>query len=62
MLFLAIHGYSFCEAGSRAFKLLVENALRVIAINSVGDFVLVLAKLLVVASTVLIAVAMLQVK
>ncbi|KAF2885569.1 hypothetical protein ILUMI_20637 [Ignelater luminosus] len=56
----SIHGYSFCEAGSRAFKLLVENALRVIAINSVGDFVLVLAKLLVVTCTVLIATAMLQ--
>ncbi|KAF2885568.1 hypothetical protein ILUMI_20636 [Ignelater luminosus] len=51
----SIHGCSFAKSGSRAFKLLVE-----IAINSVGDFVLVLAKLLVVTWTVLIAIAMLQ--
>jgi hypothetical protein len=57
-----MYGYSFCQAGRQAFKLLVSNVLRVTAINSVGDFVLFLGKVLVVAATVLIGVKMLQVR
>jgi solute carrier family 44 protein 1 (choline transporter-like protein) len=57
---IAMYGYSFCQAGRQAFKLLVSNVLRVTAINSVGDFVLFLGKVLVVAATVLIGVKMLQ--
>lgn len=53
-----MNGYSFCKAGQQAFKLLVSNALRVTAINSVGDFVLFLGKVLVVVSTVLIGIEM----
>lgn len=56
-----MYGHSFCVAGRQAFKLLVNNALRVTVINSVGDFVLLLAKVLVVASTVLIGIEMLKV-
>jgi solute carrier family 44 protein 1 (choline transporter-like protein) len=59
---IAMYGYSFCQAGRQAFKLLVSNVLRVTAINSVGDFVLFLGKVLVVAATVLIGVKMLQVR
>ncbi|KAJ8946090.1 hypothetical protein NQ318_010387, partial [Aromia moschata] len=57
---VAIYGYSFCQAGKQAFKLLSSNVLRVAAINSVGDFVLFLGKVLVVAATVLIGIKMLQ--
>ncbi|XP_066299060.1 choline transporter-like protein 1 [Branchiostoma lanceolatum] len=46
---IAIEGTSFCTAARRAFLALVSNALRVVAINSVGDFVLFLGKLGVVA-------------
>lgn len=46
--------------GSRAFKLLTSNAMRVTAINSVGDFVLFLGKLLVVAFTVFLGFNMID--
>lgn len=59
---LAMYGHSFCLAGRQAFKLLVNNAVRVTVINSVGDFVLFLAKVLVVASTILIGIEMLKVQ
>lgn len=59
---LAMYGHNFCRAGEQAFKMLSSNALRVIAINSVGDFVLWLGKALVVIATVLIGVEMLQVR
>lgn len=59
--FVAIYGYSFCKAGKQAFKLLVSNAFRVGAINSIGDFVLFLGKVLVVVATVLTGVEILEV-
>lgn len=58
----AMNGYSFCTAGRKAFSLLASNALRVFAINSVGDFVLLLGKLFVVLSTVLIGMELIQKK
>lgn len=57
----ALHGYSFCTAGRQAFAVLSSNALRVFAINSVGDFVLLLGKAFVVAITVLIGIELIQV-
>lgn len=48
-LIAAIYGYSFCRAAQKAFLLIVANALRVAAINSIGDFVLFLGKLISVA-------------
>ncbi|XP_070556799.1 choline transporter-like protein 1 isoform X2 [Ptychodera flava] len=53
---IAIHGYNFCKAAQRAFVVIVANALRVAAINSVGDFCLFLGKLAVVAATAVIGV------
>ncbi|XP_053691028.1 choline transporter-like protein 1 [Sabethes cyaneus] len=58
----AIHGDSFCQAGKKAFSMLSSNALRVFAINSVGDFVLILAKVFVVAVTCLIGMELIQKK
>lgn len=61
-IIISIDGSSFCIAGRRAFHLLSSNALRVIAINSVGDFVLFLGKVFVVVATVLIGIEMIQVR
>ncbi|KAI4833120.1 hypothetical protein KUCAC02_016037 [Chaenocephalus aceratus] len=47
----AINSTNFCTSAKDAFLILVENALRVAAINTVGDFVLFLGKVLVVACT-----------
>lgn len=58
----AITGQPFCAAGRRAAATLAGNALRVFAINSVGDFVLLLGKAFVVAITVLIGIELIQKK
>lgn len=57
----AIYGCSFCTGGKKAFRALSDNILRVAAINSVGDFVLFLGKVLVVALTVVCGVYLIQV-
>ncbi|CAG7729077.1 unnamed protein product [Allacma fusca] len=50
---IAIYGYAFCPSAKRAFKVISTNALRILAINSIGDFVLYLAKLTIVALSAL---------
>ncbi|KAL3284220.1 hypothetical protein HHI36_018383 [Cryptolaemus montrouzieri] len=57
---VATYGYSFCKGGRQAFRLLVANAMRVTAINSVGDFTLFLGKVIVVITTVFIGIKMLE--
>ncbi|XP_037530870.1 choline transporter-like protein 1 [Nematolebias whitei] len=47
----AINSTNFCTSACDAFVILVENALRVAAINTVGDFVLFLGKIIVVSCT-----------
>nr|XP_013800690.1 PREDICTED: choline transporter-like protein 1 [Apteryx mantelli mantelli] len=47
----AINSTNFCTSAKDAFVILVENALRVAAINTVGDFMLFLGKILIVCST-----------
>uniref|UniRef100_A0A1A7WYA8 Choline transporter-like protein n=1 Tax=Iconisemion striatum TaxID=60296 RepID=A0A1A7WYA8_9TELE len=47
----AINGTNFCSSAADAFVILVENVLRVAAINTVGDFVLFLGKILIVSCT-----------
>ncbi|XP_030851510.1 choline transporter-like protein 1 isoform X3 [Strongylocentrotus purpuratus] len=54
---IAIEGDGFCSSAAKAFTVLLSNALRVAAINCVGDFVLFLGKLMVVAITAAIGVA-----
>jgi solute carrier family 44 protein 1 (choline transporter-like protein) len=48
---IAIEGVSFCTAAQKAFMIVAENALRMTAINSVGDFMLFLSKVTVAALT-----------
>lgn len=62
LFFKAIYGCSFCTGGKKAFRALSDNILRVAAINSVGDFVLFLGKVLVVALTIVPGVYLIQVK
>lgn len=57
---IAIYGYGFCKAAQKAFGVLASNALRVAAINSVGAFVLFLAKSSVVICTVVIGYQLLK--
>jgi len=48
---IAITGKSFCASAREAFSTLVLNAGRVFALNTIGDFVLFLGKMTVVAVT-----------
>lgn len=59
--FPAIYGCNFCTGGKKAFQALSSNILRVAAINSVGDFVLFLGKVLVVVLTVITGIYLIQV-
>ncbi|CAM6031314.1 unnamed protein product, partial [Sphagnum compactum] len=59
---IAIYGDSFCVGAHKAFTLLSTNALRVLALNSVGDFLLFLAKICVVAATVFIGIELINEK
>lgn len=43
-----MHGQPFFKSGSRALKLVISNVENVIALNSIGDFVLVIAQFLLV--------------
>ncbi|KAB0790913.1 hypothetical protein PPYR_02713 [Photinus pyralis] len=56
----SIHGTEFIKSGTKAFKLILENVLQIAVINSVGDFVLVLSKVLIVVATLLVGVALTQ--
>uniref|UniRef100_A0AC11AW97 Solute carrier family 44 member 1 n=1 Tax=Ovis aries TaxID=9940 RepID=A0AC11AW97_SHEEP len=56
----AINSTNFCTSAKDAFVILVENALRVAAINTVGDFMLFLGKVLIVCSTGLAGVMLLN--
>ncbi|XP_028832907.1 choline transporter-like protein 1 [Denticeps clupeoides] len=56
----AINSTNFCTSARDAFIILVENALRVAAINTVGDFILFLGKVLVVSCTAFAGVLLLN--
>ncbi|XP_071453243.1 choline transporter-like protein 1 [Hetaerina americana] len=59
---IAIRGCSFCEGGKRAVDVLSANALRLVAINSIGDWVLYLAKIIVVIGTLFFGILLIQAK
>lgn len=60
--FEAIFGHSFCTGAKKAFMLLLENILRVAAINSVGTFVLFLGKLTTVAVVLIVGNELIRVR
>ncbi|XP_044255980.1 choline transporter-like protein 1 [Tribolium madens] len=57
-ILIAMHGQPFFKSGKRAVRLLAANALSTIAVNSVGDFVLGMSKVLIVVATVLVGTLM----
>jgi solute carrier family 44 protein 1 (choline transporter-like protein) len=58
---ISIEGVSFCTAAQKAFSIIVENSFRMATINSVGDFLLFLAKISVSSLTLLLGVFLLDV-
>ncbi|KAK9876740.1 hypothetical protein WA026_014978 [Henosepilachna vigintioctopunctata] len=50
---VAMHGQPFLKSGKRATKLLIENALSTLSVNTVGDFVLWMSKVLVGIGTMI---------
>lgn len=48
---IAVSGRNFCSSAKKAFGILASNALRVAALNSIGDFLLFMGKLAVMAAT-----------
>ncbi|XP_055912747.1 choline transporter-like 1 [Eupeodes corollae] len=57
---VAIESINFCPAAGIAWNAMATNVIQVATINSVGDFVLFLGKLVVAALTSLIAIIMLK--
>ncbi|XP_035828132.1 choline transporter-like protein 1 [Aplysia californica] len=53
---VAVSGKNFCTSARKGHYVLMSNALRVSAINSVGDFVLFLAKVAVMAATTAVSI------
>ncbi|KAI8854903.1 plasma-membrane choline transporter-domain-containing protein [Chytridium lagenaria] len=51
---IAIDGKSFCRSCASAFGLIIRNGLRLIAVDLVSDFVLLLSKLVITAMNVMI--------
>ena len=62
VLISAIYGYGFCLAARKAFRIIVANALRLAAINSVGDFVLFLGKVATVSVVIVAGIQLMSVR
>lgn len=62
LFFKAIYGDPFFTAGSKAYHKLMSNSLRVFTINSIGDFVLFLGKVFVIAITIVSGMELLRPK
>ncbi|XP_026485685.2 choline transporter-like 1 isoform X1 [Vanessa tameamea] len=57
---ITIERCNFCKAAAKAFSTIVNNALQVATINSVGDFILFLGKCIVTAVTGIIGLLLLK--
>ncbi|KAL0840483.1 hypothetical protein ABMA28_015727 [Loxostege sticticalis] len=57
---ITIERVHFCKAAAKAFSTIVNNALQVATINSVGDFILFLGKCIVTAVTGIIGLLLLK--
>jgi hypothetical protein len=58
---IAIHGYSFCGAAGRACGLIVRNAARAVTLNWVGDFALLLGRIVVAAAATILALSLIPI-
>lgn len=59
---IAINGKGFCRAAGKATGLIVNNVLRVAAVNIIGDMILFLGKVVVSLASALFAFLMLDTK
>ncbi|XP_053395595.1 choline transporter-like protein 2 [Mercenaria mercenaria] len=59
---IAIHGHGFCKAARQAFHVILNNTLRLAAINSVGDFVLFIGKIATVAAVTVVGIEVISVR
>lgn len=50
-IMIAIHGRNFCLSAKKAFMLILRNVVRVVVVDKVTDFLLLIGKLLVVGAT-----------
>ena len=57
-IMVGIKGYGYCAAAQRAISLIISNALRLAAVNIVGDFLIILGKLCVCAACGVLAFLM----
>ncbi|KAJ2938220.1 hypothetical protein O0L34_g17557 [Tuta absoluta] len=57
---ITIERVHFCKAAAKAFSVIVNNALQVATINSIGDFILFLGKCIVTAVTGIIGLLLLK--
>lgn len=57
---IAIHGHSFLSGAQRALQVLASNPLKLLAIKSVGNLLLVVAKVCVVFGTISMAIVLLD--
>ncbi|GBP15161.1 CTL-like protein 1 [Eumeta japonica] len=57
---ITIERCHFCKAAAKAFNVIINNALQVATINSVGDFILFLGKCIVTAVTGIIGLLLLK--
>ncbi|XP_023213554.1 choline transporter-like protein 1, partial [Centruroides sculpturatus] len=55
-----IFGHGFCKSAQQAFSILTRNALRVAAINSIGNFVLFISKCAVMIVVCIIGLELLK--
>uniref|UniRef100_A0A6P7GHM4 Choline transporter-like protein n=1 Tax=Diabrotica virgifera virgifera TaxID=50390 RepID=A0A6P7GHM4_DIAVI len=60
-ILIAMHGKPFYKSGKRAAKIIFQNAVNIVSINFVGDFVLGMAQLLIVLISLLISVGLMRV-
>lgn len=58
---VVIEQTEFCTSARLAFQAMISNAIRVAAINSIGDFILFLGKLMVTALTAIVGVFLVRV-
>ena len=59
---IAIHGDSFLSGAKRAFRVISSNPLRLMAIKSVGNLLLIIAKVCVVFGTITVAYILIEEK
>ncbi|XP_072399790.1 choline transporter-like protein 1 isoform X2 [Diabrotica undecimpunctata] len=59
-ILIAMHGKPFYKSGKRAAKIIFQNAVNIVSINFVGDFVLGMAQMLIVLISLLITVGLMH--